>query len=403
WISGIVYLREPCTKVAQVIGNDGEGKPWTTRLKSSSVYKSEPFINCPTCGSILYEYDQDYAPFGSMLTDSFTDPPEWDSRNDDWEPGNQPLYVEAPIPTAAGGNDHIRAGSPFSLSNNSQQGFGTMCVGGGSKEGNECSKSFPDCCASASPGDTYCPSPADQGVCVGPQIASGGDICYDWMNCVGDAVYKLQHLFVAPYSDTAGWIWEMEVPSLEWKYTQNVGASGTSFWESVYRSGAAPNMNLCPVQAGEIVRPDDWTNDEYCGVPPIVDNILAGSTEGSMESPPHTIDLPGNGGTVFLSFSFTGNPDQMPIKFIEIDWADGLSPYPLSGSFDSGTLFTSHTYNWRNPPIPGENIKVKVRDNWDWCADIRGGNCVINDCRFDYWAGGDCDSVDTGVRVTLSG
>jgi len=398
WVMPIFHLREGCMEVAKVVDEDGDSKAWATRLKSGSSYLSEPFFpspDPPDNGPLKYGYETDYRPFGGMLVNYELDPTEWDGKpleSEEWGAEKQPLYIESPLP--GHDSDQLRGGNPYAMGRDMDQtGFGTMCIGGGTKHGDDCTSTFPDCCEGVTQQDIDNNScSGNQGICVGPQVPTGGHLCYDWVNCRGDAIVKLRSLFAAPTSGQDGWQYQKNIM----QYDQYINM--TQSWDSDYR-----NMSLCPVQSGEITRPLD-PNQEYCGVPPVIDNILAGSTEGSMASAPQIIDLPSNGGAIFLSFTFTGDRDQVPLKYIEVDWADGLQPYPLDGKFASGTLFTSHTYNWRNPPLPGENIKIKVRDNWDWCADLRGGNCTASDCRFDSWnPGGDCDYVDTGVTVTLTG
>ncbi|MBI2050555.1 MAG: fibronectin type III domain-containing protein [Parcubacteria group bacterium] len=121
-------LREWCTDVVAVTGEEGENKAWTGRIQGNGkdwfIAATKYLLDNGGLFQELYTTDfmfvQDAKPFGAITPPAETiyDPTKWDARLDEekdeftgetkaLEPGVQPLYVEDSI-------GQVRAGSPYS-------------------------------------------------------------------------------------------------------------------------------------------------------------------------------------------------------------------------------------------------------------------------------------------------
>jgi hypothetical protein len=321
------YLRQPCTKLAQVGKVEPNGDimvyPYFTRV--------DPYSG-QLVSTLNYNYNTDSSPFGSSYQSGLSqyvqsnsglfqdenDPTTWDSRPT--EPGNQPLYVEAfnPLTTRDGSlnaGPNIRAGSPYSCVGDCT---GSVCVGG-TKEGNTC---VDDTTAKS----CYAGDGLSTGICVGswqtPASATGNN-----------AQNSLDDLFVR----TIG------------LYTWQVSTS-TGLWQYV-RTG------------------DGW-NFTNLGQVPSIGNILVNDAA--------TVTLVG-GGTVKLSFTTNIANDQLPLRSYEIDWGDTTPNTAVQGYFnerpspgDPHILYHSYA------STPGNHtITIRVTDNWGRFRIETRNNIVI--------------------------
>ncbi|MFA5052123.1 MAG: hypothetical protein WC544_03640 [Patescibacteria group bacterium] len=370
WVAPIFYLREACDRVVEVVDEEGDNKVWLSRLQPNSTYEVQPYLTGATpTDAILYRYTQDYAPYGGVIAPE-GDPSIWDSREPP-ESGNQPLYIESPTSDA---NAWIRGGSPYRL--NVGVGYGTMCIGGGDKQGHACTNSFPDCCDTGAINGSTCNTtlnPNNQGLCVGAQVPATGtgprSLCtvggvYSTGTCTTDAVTKLRSLFAGPVDELTGWVWDYANAQYSSSNAAQRQSAGVTTWQNYY-----VNMALCPYIAADrrVERPTDWQN-EYCGVPPLVRNIAIG-TGDVLDATKDTVKVqPGN--KVQLSFEILADKDQKPIRRIQVDWGwtgtgnESGDILTLDGSYDSGTITLTKSYT--NPNCSGYRPRIRVIDNWDW-------------------------------------
>lgn len=373
WVAPVFYLRETCDRIVEVADEEGNNKVWMSRVQPNSPYQSQPYLTGATpTDALLYRYTQDYAPFGGAITPE-GNPSTWDSR-DIPESGNQPLYIESPTSQA---NSWIRGGSPYRL--NIGTGYGTMCIGGGDKNGRSCTNSFPDCCDTGHISGSSCNDSAYQGLCVGAQVPTTGtgprSLCsvsgaYTTAVCNQDAITKLRSIFAGPVNVLAGWVWDYANAQYANGTATQRQSSGVTQWYSEY-----VNMGLCPYVAADqrVERPTAWQN-EYCGVPPTVRNIAIG-TGDVLDATKDTVKVqPGN--KVQLSFEILADKDQRPIRRIQVDWGwtgtGGASGdiVTLDGNYDSGTITLTKSYATSN--CGGYRPRIRVIDNWDW-QGIREG------------------------------
>jgi hypothetical protein len=113
-----IFLKEPCTVLAQVVSPTGENYAWSSRIKDGGWVQEN---------ALGYEYNTDYIPYGaSVVPDPVGDPKVWEN----------PLYVE--MPDKSLGNKapyQVRAGYPYSTVGNYDKQY--ICKDG-LKKGQDC-------------------------------------------------------------------------------------------------------------------------------------------------------------------------------------------------------------------------------------------------------------------------
>jgi len=406
------YLKEPCTKIVQVVqaGGVNQNKAWASRLASSSSYLVEAYDPGYVSRGTLYDYNQDYKPFGGAKQPEDLDPVNWDSRSNDLEPGNQPLYAQMPITKTATTTipeGQVRAGSPYSCVGYSsvKSCGGTMCIGGGNVEGSSCENSYPDCCDTGSRGDGYCTDGTKQGLCVGVNLPTNGQICNTSDMCwYFDARLKLERLFAKPYDS---WVWQLNPNGyvLDNNYVQA--------WIQDYNQ-----MRVCPFNPPPAVfdpiRPTynpASSPSDYCGVPPKLKNVVVNAGGEACNSSPCTRCIEENEANAQIGFYVSANEEQIPIKTVYIDWNnDGEADQTFWGNFPTGKM----TYNYKLS-CPGGGTcnfdpRVRVKDNWDWC-NANAANGVTTPCGGETQGLDDCREIgndpcetwfDPGYTFTLN-
>ncbi len=319
------YLRESCTVLSQVAQVEPNGNitayPYWTRVDQFSGYNVTP---------LDYNYIKDSVPFGAVyqsgLSRYFQDgsnqmqnennPSTWDSRPT--ESGNQPIYVEAENTLTI--NDgtlnpgpNIRAGTPYACYNGNC--VGSICVGGGTKEGTPCidNESAKSC---------YLGDGLNTGICVG-----------SWQTLnpmpnrnLASASSSLSQLFVRSLGE---YRWQFE--NGRWQY----------------------------IRVG-----NGWNNIGASALPQI-GNILVNDASSTVSMP--------DGGTVKLSFTTNINNDQLPLRSYSINWGDGSASTTIQGYFnerpsagDPHILY--HSYSGTANPAVNYNITIQVMDNWGYGA-----------------------------------
>ncbi len=453
WALPIVYLKNTCNVVAQVV-SDHQDKAWFQRTDQNSVYRTP---------KLVYTYTQNYSPYGGIIQPRpiTLTPSQWT-----YDPNRfGPLYTQLRGGT---NTDFAHAGSPYSFAGNVNT-VGRLCSafvsGSGYTGHNECrNKDDVEKCLQGPDGnantadDGYCigtgagfcqdnalmyctpasasndcvdaqgndfgpcivgscEGGADDGklcggtcsggvnngqVCGQPGDCPGGncslDLTYDGGSCAGGfcrvggdeagldlnaGIERAKRLFAYVYG---AWTWDDVAKTY-------VDAAGLiADWQNNY---GIP-MPVCPysIDKERADRPN-YPND-YCGVPPVVDNILV-SAGGEASNSSSTILV---GGKTQLSFNIKADPNQKPIQLIEVDFTnDGVPDYSSVGRYDSGTVNVAHEYSQVRTFRP----RIRVVDNWEWCGvpANAGVSCPFGDCRHATIDGSACDWVDSNIDISV--
>ncbi|MFA5135033.1 MAG: dockerin type I domain-containing protein [Patescibacteria group bacterium] len=422
------YLRETCQEYVKVVDDDGSNKAWFSRVSSSSDYVVAEGV----AGSPEYVYGTDYPPFGSAVparencepnggSNDLLNPEAWDASCA--EPGYQPLLVQLPYPDL----QNARGGSPLGynymdttppIPPSLQTTPSGMCITAlsHSRNGDTCSNVSTDCCENWNETLGRCEELDSENhpiypKCVGFSTLSGEIAGGNWgAPAIADgALLRLfaygygkwgLHSNISPDVDPPGVCVGGSNPGTGCSVPEDCTGGGTCSRIQHYHSRSAwayqnPFNTMAPCTNN--IRPNSYPND-YCGVVPEV-TVVAG-TGGNMQPDVSYINLGPDGGEVQLNLTINANPDQLPIRLIEVDWGEPGKVYTTSGSFGSGTLTLTNNYR-----TPGTHvIQVRVVDNWDWCGIDADGDvdCAVDDCR--YMIDGDgCDPeyIDTEIRVNV--
>jgi hypothetical protein len=351
------HLREPCTQIVQV-ATPTENAAWVARTASMSNYE------VPT---LLYRYAQDFAPFGGVR--------QPDGQPGDWTayPGPGPLYVERR------GQDLANAASPYSC----QQSGG--CAGRicSNNPNNLCrSKAELDSCTS---GNGYCIG-LGTGFCSNDvtRFCSGPADCANNAACLttgagaanitlADAIERLKRLFADVYT---GWEWSLSQGTHT--YVNNQAMQNIiSPWQQIF-----DNMPLCPNNTRPAYPGD------YCGIQPSASNCSVGSGGGQ---PGQSLRVSA-GQTFQMTFNVVADPNQLPIKNIDIVWSGTDSTF-LQGPFANGPVTVSHLYTQPGVYRP----VIQVKDNWDFCSN-QNATSKADSCA-DETSG---DWLPTNIPITVS-
>jgi len=122
------------------------------------------------------------------------------------------------------------------------------------------------------------------------------------------------------------------------------------------------NMDEC---AGN-VRPDAQAS-EYCGVRPTVSNVAIDGRTYAYDN--YEIS---SGQMVELTFNSVVDPQQLPLKQIEINWGDG-DKTPDDWDSSAGEHIYNHAYTCTSDDFPVDGycnfiIDITLVDNWGWCS-----------------------------------
>lgn len=408
--------RAICTNIVQVVESGGSNAAWASRVSTTSTFVTPGFG---------YRFFQDTKPFGSITAPALNEavPELWDSST---EPGQQPIVVKNNLKTA----DVARAGSAFGCSsagcasricsttgaacNTTQEilacqnekgyclGTGTVkvCQAGG-KAGKvcdadaECGSTTQRVCANglfagqACIADVQCPInlfPAIYGTC-GPQTTTQNKCDYGPTQTYGGGKYtstidtsldpdripnaddrldRLKLLFANAYRE---WRWESTIQKYvpttnlldDWKEDNGLpgarlGYNFMQLCDGVRNSGGGvastpySRANANPILA-------------YCGIPPKITNITVNGIGGG------TIDIV-NGQSVQLKFNTIVDAEQLPLKYIAIDWdgdsnSDEIIPWGAAPRTDPAK---PHVFGHAYQASSGATFRprIQVLDNWDW-------------------------------------
>ncbi len=352
-----VFLDEDCKEVVQVTDPIAGNKAWAQRVNEGSSYVV-PDYNYTRSGKLTGNDatgNFDVTPFGSVLGLSGT-PETW---------GSDPVTVQSQE-TRPEKRDQIRAGLPYSSgapTPNGSYASPRACLGG-PDAGAPCLVDN-DCTDTNNP-TGFDPYPA--GLCVGINVCDTRDASGNAVACGADCTGScigpdstergsddndeandhLKLLFAKPLG-----IWT-------WNGTQFTpgNVAGINDWVDEYN-----NMFLC-------LTPRD--DNDYCGIPPDVTNVLVNGVVGTGQVIP--ID---NDESVNVSFTVEIDPQQRPMTRYYIDWnGDGSDVDPaynwnaLEKSDISNPHQHSHVYHCADPAGCTFTPRIKVVDNWQWCSNI---------------------------------
>jgi len=404
WIQGIFHLSEQCTEIAQAVSDDLSVEPiaWQTRLARQSPYYVP---------ELLYYRAKDAAPYGSSVVPSG----ERDPINWDYLPGKVP-FSDNDGPLYVGDSDiSTRAGSPYSCDAADGNCAGRMCSvlvsGRGYSTQNECKNynDMIDChdalgyCIGLGTGfcindnTVFCENNADcftAGVNGDCSTTGGGAVMPPIVTAL-EGIDKLKRLFVNGYNT---WQWKSD-PGFagRWHYTLN--KAPIDKWNDDYQLMLPCHQTITGAGRPAYDPAIPITGGDYCGMPPVIKNIRAGNVES-----PGSITFGPQGGRVQLSFTIDADPDQLPIKYIEVDWDDGTESSKFAGKYADGTINFTHDY--RQSQTSAYVPRILVYDNWNWCGVAEGQDMSAGDHRFadevEDANGHDCTWVDTGIEIFVT-
>ncbi len=398
------YLKDSCTEIAQVVDDNGDTKAWATRVLNGSTY---------TVPGLAYAYGQIASPFGALIepdsgvcgtggTVNRGDPATWDT--DCNEPGKRPPYAQNSTADPTGGSTYS-----YTIAAVPAKSAGTMCqtITGHSKNGQRCDNGVADCCENYVAATGECADADFTGtpVCLGFNLPSGGAIDQGATG-IAAARQKIRRLFATTIGSVGTWLLHDNAPvgvcvggannGSRCVYNEDCALPGYCSNILSYSASQATNntewvtpystMPICPATG----RPayDPVNNTDYCAVLPIVKNIAIGTGDTLDATKTSVTVQPGN--KIQLSFDILVNPDQKPIRRVQVDWrGDGTDVFTLDGRYDSGTLVLTKAFTDRN--ASGYRPRIRVIDNWDWCGIKEGANTAGLDLRFySDPAGDDC-------------
>lgn len=400
WVQGIFHLNEICTQIASVVSFD-EDHVWFERTDSSSPY---------LLPDLLYTYHQHTTPFGGIIqpTPAYSTPESWRWDNG---LGTGPLLVQnqADDTLAHGGSPYSCAngycqgrmcnwGLNNSCANRAQQ---QSCLLGPDGTGNTTDDGY---CIGLGQGfctrnaEIYCSADADCLVGTndfGPCQLGGGGAA--GLTTTSQAVDHLMRLFARPVNNggTDAWLWD----SATGRYVTAPASSEPSLsveaWKTSYRT-----MPACPYNAvkGSADRALASFPADYCGVPATVSNVLCGAGGNPSQGGCSNVSA---GQVIQLTFNVNADPNQKPVKLIEVDFdGDGVPDYSTVGSYDSGNVYVTHEYTTGGNYSP----RIRIVDNWGWCGVIKdaGSSCPTGDCRDTSIDGSACAWIGTGLSINVS-
>lgn len=177
--------------------------------------------------------------------------------------------------------------------------------------------------------------------------------------------------------------------------TNFTGTCGVAGADCDVRNPADCGGNLSQCLPNDQNAPGDW-----CGIPPQVYNVSIENATGDI------FEISNGSGNVTLKFNVKVDEEQLPMRFLSINWGDGSantmtqSKFGLRDKPDLNDPFIfPHVYTYNPAHATNEyTIHIKVRDNWDWCTCPKTPiQCTPNDCTDDNTSS---VSVSTIVKVT---
>ncbi|MFA6908406.1 MAG: dockerin type I domain-containing protein [Patescibacteria group bacterium] len=333
------YLRESCTNIVKVAGDDVIA--WADRVSAGSGYSVTP---------MGYGHTQDLSPFGS-IPPLVGNPATWYGKE-----ANTPLYVQVPYISTIDRATQTRAGSPYGCENG------------------VCEKSR--CLA----GDNYgkvCDTVDAQKTCE-----TKGGYCSGLLSnsvpvttAANEFLPRLQRLFA---SALEGWTWN----GLTGQYTRDDAATEVDTWQQLFT-----NMSICPDNR----RPSDpAAANAYCAIQPQVTNftLAVNGTEYRNDAAPaggwNLVNIVSPGDTIKVTFTGNVDKEQMPLESILIDWNGQNDSADRKGSMSWGYAPRTdpknpHTFFYTVPlSVTSGTVlipHVQLVDHWGTCSNVQTSVC----------------------------
>ncbi len=362
---GLFYTKDQCTKIVQVVKDNGENKAFSARVKSSA-YK------VPDLG---YGLGSDLTPFGALLQ------PNIGSSPTDWPI----LSVEAPNSTNLSGTTQARAGSPYACVGTCGQMLcnvrnDLICAQNGAVNNASVIQ-----CQNILGSDGSTPI----GQCLGtPTVAAsklGGQLFSpthppEQVTGAANNPYFAQERIRRLFAQSYGvWTWSKTLD----RYVLDPN-SDPSTVDSNFVGWRSPST-ICPVgPSGKLERPDyEPSHNDYCAVPP---QILEGSAK-FLTGTSSVVTITGGSGSVGLKFNTQADTQQVPLESFNIDWGNRVTPLPYRyapRNDPANPHIFSNVYSNTGPTCSSANqkncctitngrktcnyeIRLQVKDNWGWC------------------------------------
>ncbi len=388
----IFYLKDVCTEIVQVVNEEGEEKAWLDRFNYGWSYGSGNELgltkNMPA--SVLNS-----SPYGSFVQ------PENELPNS-WNPSILPLSV-----FQGGSYNKYYAGFPISTQDTMTipaATAGRTCISGPAL-GNECLES------DIGDGEDLindCSTNIEAGICSGI-----GKFCYNSFNnltngqpcstnndCVEEAYGTCRGLGNENEEDPNFVLGELQMPI----YSGSRGNPGQQDALERIQNLFAKIYGVWQWDGSSYELCNPWPDGtEDCGIASLDQMDI--SDDPDISTPPAITDLrvdgasdlKAPGGLVYLNFTSSVDPDQMPIEQIYIEWGDetgGIGdleygPF-IQGNHSFYNYYTciTNTKGDRCIECPGGSLvgddcvfdapAVNLVDHWGWCASGDHDNCVTS-------------------------
>ncbi len=409
-ISGIYwkfYLREQCLLAVESADTQAQARPWQTRIQPDSTYQVQDLgytFNTNDANAMFGSIGGQETPVSTLTNvdnvDNVLNAVGFNFTA--VSPRNIPVVkptpsVGAALPYACIGNcTAIRCENQSSANygqdactNGAWKGFDGVCSLPDSNGNAELCTDDDDCSNS----EAVCNHSVASGAGLNASFSTYNEQLAEATQSAWDR-YKFLFVDVMQGSDSA--------PTNAW-YSAQKGSSGDdTFRHQGYFSGAS-KQDLFGGVLNEFATMPQCTGesrdaDDYCYFRPDVDNIRVNDNgTGDVE-----ID---SGTTVTLTFDSFVDPDQEPITTIAIDWygdanATTFASNAFLDAWEAGSTY-NHTYTnvYTCDPTNGDTwnsekqacefkLKVRVRDNWNFCSGDIPSSSTHDD------RGSDCNSYD---------
>lgn len=357
-----VTLNELCEEIVQVADPIAGNKAWAQRVNEGSSY-AVPDYNYTRSGQLTGDSatgNFDVTPFGSVLGLAGT-PDTW---------GSERITVQSQETTPASEKrDQVRAGLPYSSGTQAESYASPRQCFGGVNSGDACLVDA-DCKESTDPA-LFSPYPS--GLCVGINICDTRDLSGNAVACDANGNCPAGECIGPGGAERGGQFNDIANDHLKLLFAKPLG-----FWQwNGTKFDSSPDLDL---EDATKLWVDDYntmsqctrarSDDDYCGIPPVVTNVLVNGAKGTGQ----TVEIENNE-SVNVGFTVEIDPQQRPMTHYYIDWkGDGTaidppySWYALEKSDINNPHQHSHVYHCADPAGCTFTPRIKVVDNWQWCS-----------------------------------
>lgn len=352
-----LYVRESCALIAEAVDSSGDNRAWSHRA-SSGDYE----INGGT--TTAYGVETPTSPFGSISpSDDQPTSLSWDYLLKENYPYVFGTYGQQPTVAHDGPTN---AGHPLTCIGKCSQKY--YVSGDPTKIGHTCETSTTEGVVG------ICMGVGDSGISnglQGDQAVSASNFDAQLSAASKTAQSRLKHVF----ADIAGNFYKLNF--VDAKYNTNATTSiyipDTGYWNNDKGENIFTVMQACNTDGSERLEDEKGKDGEYCGVYPTVDSIKADNQENYTDG---FYDIE-NGRTIKLQFTSHVDQDQLPLKYLYINWGDGDEAFTKWDAQPTNHIFT-HAYNCGPEYAPFDEDstdatctytpRITVVDNWFWCS-----------------------------------